>query len=262
MTMATIEPIEINARFVPNPVLVKGEGRPLVYLHGLIGQEWPDLLDRLSGRFRVHAPAHAGSTDARDLESLDGFSDLVLYYDDLFDRLGLDQFDLVGHSFGGAVAAEYAATFNRRVRKLVLIDALGLWDDDHPVADHLLAPEATRRGLLYHDPESPAALARHKLPEGQEEMLAAMIGDITALASTAHFFHPIPERGLDRRLHRITAETLVIWGEADRLAPPFYGRAFETGLQRARLAIVPDAGHSPHIEQAAQVEALISDFLA
>jgi pimeloyl-ACP methyl ester carboxylesterase len=55
---------------------------------------------------------------------------LLLYYDDLFDRLGLDRVDLVGHSFGGMVAAEYAATFRDRVGKLVLIDAMGLWRDD------------------------------------------------------------------------------------------------------------------------------------
>ena len=75
------------------------------------GRSRGGFLDDLSTSRKVYAPAHAGSVDLADLEALDGLWDLLLYYDDLFAALGLQKFDLVGHSFGGMVAAEYAATY-------------------------------------------------------------------------------------------------------------------------------------------------------
>jgi len=149
MNIETARNIELPGGFAANPVIIKGEGAPVVYFHGPFGQEWDGFLDDLAAYRRVYAPAHAGAEQTEDLDQLDGLSDLVLYYDDLFDRLGLDRIDLIGHSFGGMVAAEYAATFRDRVRQLVLIDAMGLWRDDAPVADHLLvSPQALVKLLV------------------------------------------------------------------------------------------------------------------
>src|SRR5258706_15457907 len=99
MNMETAQSIELPGGFAANPVLVKGEGAPVVYLHGPFGQEWDGFLDDLATHRRVYAPAHAGSEETDDLEHLDGLSELILYYDDLFDRLVLDRTDLRGTSF-------------------------------------------------------------------------------------------------------------------------------------------------------------------
>jgi pimeloyl-ACP methyl ester carboxylesterase len=130
MNIELAQNVELPGGFAANPVLIKGNGAPVAYLRGSFGQEWDEFLDDLSLRRRVYALAHAGAEQTEDLEHLDGIPDLLLHYDDLFDRLGLDRVDLVGHSFGGMVAAEYAATFRDRVGKLVLIDAMGRWRDD------------------------------------------------------------------------------------------------------------------------------------
>ena len=137
---APVNHTQISGEFEPNPVLIKGKGAPVVFLHGLLGQEWDPCLDTLSENRCVYAPAHAGSDEPDELRNLDSIYDLVIYYDDLFRKLGLGQIDLVGHSFGGMVAAEIAAAYPDRVRKLVLIDSLGLWRDDAPVEDYLLVP--------------------------------------------------------------------------------------------------------------------------
>src|ERR1700730_16964631 len=170
MNMQTAQSIELPGGFAANPVIIKGEGAPVVYLHGPFGQEWDGFLDDLAAHHRVYAPAHAGAEETEDLDQLDGLSDLVLYYDDLFDRLGLDRVDLVGHSFGGMVAAEYAATFRDRVGKLVLIDAMGLWREASPVQDHLLvAPEKLVK-LLFHDPSRPEVITKLAMPKEREAM--------------------------------------------------------------------------------------------
>ena len=261
MNTAIEQNVELPGGFAPNPVLIKGEGAPVIYLHGPFGQEWDGFLDDLATDRRVYAPAHAGAEETDDLQHLDGLSDLVLYYDDLFDRLGLDRVDLVGHSFGGMVAAEYAATFRDRVGKLVLIDAMGLWRDDAPVGDHLLvAPEKLVK-LLFLDPSNPDVAAKLAMPTEREAMDAALVQRFGALASTSHFIHPIPERGLKRRLPRIKAETLVLWGAQDALVPPVYAKEFAALIPKARVQMIEEAGHVPQIEQRKIVSGHLAKFL-
>ena len=209
----------------------------------------------------MYAPANAGAEETEDLDHLDGFSDLVLYYDDLFDRLGLKQVDLIGHSFGGMVAAEYAATFRDRVRRLVLIDAMGLWHDDAPVADHLLVSPQNLVKLLFHDPSKPEVKAKLAMPAEREQMDAAIVRRFGALASTSHFIHPIPERGLKRRLRRIKAQTLVLWGAQDALVPVSYAAEFGALIPNARVEMIQSAGHVPQIEQRQLVSEHLMRFL-
>ena len=261
MNIETAQNIELPGGFAANPVIIKGEGAPVVYLHGPFGQEWDGFLDDLAAHRRVHAPAHAGAEETEDLEQLDGLPDLVLYYDDLFDRLGLEHVDLIGHSFGGMVAAEYAATFRDRVRKLVLIDAMGLWRDDAPVEDHLLVSPQKLIKLLFHDPSKPEVAAKLAMPTEREAMNAAIVNRFGALASTSHFIHPIPERGLKRRLRRIKAETLVLWGAQDALVPPSYAEEFAALIPNARVELIQNAGHVPQIEQRKIVSEHLAKFL-
>jgi pimeloyl-ACP methyl ester carboxylesterase len=247
--------------FVANPVLSKGEGNPVVFLHGLFGQEWGGFLDDLAAVRKVYAPAHAGSVDLADLETLDGLWDLLLYYDDLFATLELKRFDLVGHSFGGMVAAEYAATYPDRIGKLVLIDALGLWDDSHPVADHLLSTPPVQAAMRFHDLANPAVAEQIRIPSEPAEAQAALVTRFLALSSTSQFIHPIPDRGLRKRLRRIKAETLIVWGAEDRLTPRPYADEFVAGITGARAEVIANAGHTPHLEQQRLVSQRVREFL-
>ncbi len=169
--------------------------------------------------------------------------------------------DLIGHSFGGMVAAEYAATFRERVRKLVLIDAMGLWHDDAPVADHLLVSPEKLVKLLFHDPSKPEVKAKLAMPAEREALNAAIVDRFGALASTSHFIHPIPERGLKRRLRRITAETLVLWGAQDALVPMSYAAEFAALIPNAHVEMIQAAGHLPQIEQRVLVSEHLEKFL-
>ena len=78
---------------------------------------------------------HPGAGTSVGLEHVEDLWDLVLYYAERLDTLGLPRATLVGHSFGGMVAAEIAATNPERVDRLVLIAPVGLWLDDHPIPD-------------------------------------------------------------------------------------------------------------------------------
>jgi pimeloyl-ACP methyl ester carboxylesterase len=262
MITAESRSIQLPGGFAANTTLTRGDGSPVVYLHGPFGQEWTGFLEDLSARHRVFAPAHPGAEEPEDLQRLDGIFDLVLYYDDLLDRLGLDQIDLVGHSFGGMVAAELAATFPERVRKLVLIDALGLWRNDAPVGDHVMTAPENQIALLYADPSKPEIVASLAQPADVEKRNAAIVHRFSAIASTSHFIWPIPERGLAKRLRRIKADTLVIWGRQDALVPVVYAHDFAALIPGARVRLVDGAGHVPQVEERSQVSQAVLDFLA
>ncbi|MBM3945188.1 MAG: alpha/beta fold hydrolase, partial [SAR202 cluster bacterium] len=117
-------------------VTVAGSGPPVVFLHGAGGLRWDGFLDDLARKFTVYAPAHPGTEgDPDDVRKLRDLWDLVLYHYELFDKLGLRSPAVVGHSFGGMIAAEVASTIPDRVSKLALLSPIGFWRDDHPVRD-------------------------------------------------------------------------------------------------------------------------------
>jgi pimeloyl-ACP methyl ester carboxylesterase len=64
---------------------------------------------------------------------------------------------------------------------------------------------------------------------------------------------------LSQRLYRIRAQTMLIWGESDRMISPVYAEAFKAGIAGAHLVTIPEAGHMAPVEQTAKViEALQS----
>jgi pimeloyl-ACP methyl ester carboxylesterase len=240
-------------------VKVAGQGQPLLFLHSGYGLIWSDFLDQLARDFTVYAPEHPGTSegDPDAIKPLDDFWDLVLYYYELFDKLGLEAPAVVGHSFGGMVAAELAATNPKRVGKLVLIDPLGLWRDDTPIKNYMVTPQAQLDPLFFHDTNHPA----RKLVFMNLEEPESIIRVTWALGCTGKFIWPIPERGLRKRAHRIAAPTLLVWGKEDGLTKPVYAEDFRKIIPGARIEMVANAGHMAPFEQPAAVAGLIRDFL-
>jgi pimeloyl-ACP methyl ester carboxylesterase len=250
---------------VATEVLVSGSGPPLVYLHGPWGLG-PDLafVSRLADAHRVYAPRHPGTTpgDPDAVHALDGWLDLVVYYGELLEQLELDASAFVGHSFGGLVAAELAAAAPQLVSRLVLIDPLGLWRDDLPVENWMLLSDRQRRSTLFADADGDAAERFFAVPTDPAERVAVLSQSIWAQACTGKFVWPIPDRGLKHRMHRIAVPTLIVWGRADRIIAPAYADEFVKHIAGARLELVENAGHLPHLEQSDAVAGAVHAFLA
>jgi pimeloyl-ACP methyl ester carboxylesterase len=253
--------VEIRDGAVAFRVLSAGRGAPLVYFHSFHERGgWSPFLDRLTARYTVHAPFHPGVQGSEGVESLDDLLDLVLAYDELFDRLGLERTHLVGHFFGGMVAAELAATLRARASKLVLVSPLGLWRDDAPPADVVILPAEDLLPALWRDPASPAARAWAALPENEGDNVAAQIESVQRRAAMAKFVWPIPDRGLRKRLHRIAAPTLVLWGDADRTNPVVYAEDWQRRIKGAALRLLP-GGHMALHEAPDAAAAAVAEFL-
>lgn len=243
-------------------VLSAGRGPALLYLHSFHDRDgWPPLLERLAERHTVHAPFHPGARGSEGVEQLDDVVDLGLAYDELLQALALPSALVMGHFFGAMVAAELAALCPGRVRKLCLVSPLGLWLDGKPVADVIILPVTQLDGLLWNDRDSEAARSWRGLPASEEESAAAQIEQIQRLAAMGKFVWPIPDKGLKKRLHRVTAPTLILWGDHDRVNPVVYGEEFARRIRGATLTRL-DGGHMLHLESVDAVAAAADRFFS
>ena len=220
-----------------------GRGPHVVYFHSFHeGGGWSPFLDRLAARHTVLAPLHPGVEGAVGIETLENVLDLTLAYEELLDTLGVGSATLVGHFFGGMIAAELAAVFPERVGRLVLVSPLGLWRDDAPSADLLILPQDDLPAVLFRDPASEAARRWAAKPTGEHEELAAYIESIQRRAAMAKFVWPLPDKGIKKRLHRITAPTLLLWGDADRANPIVYAEEWQRRIKGAAVRLLA-GGH-------------------
>jgi pimeloyl-ACP methyl ester carboxylesterase len=249
---------------IETEVEISGHGPPLVYLHGPWGLG-PDrsFVARLAGGNTVYAPKFPGTShgDHEAVHALDNWLDLVVYHGELFDRLELAAPALVGHSFGGLVAAEYAAAAPKSVGRLTLIDPVGLWRDDLPVKNWMLLSIDARRRALFADPEGEAAQRFFHVPSDPAERVDTLAKFVWAQACTGKFVWPIADRGFKNRIHRVAAPTLIVWGKADGIIDSAYAQEFAKSISRSRVALVDNAGHLPHLEKSEVVAEALRDFL-
>lgn len=245
-------------------VAVAGSGPALVYLHPAGGLERDHFIDDLASRFTVYAPRFPGTDPAApyEIHQVRTWLEVLLAYEELIRALGIEQPVLVGQSFGGMLAADLASVFPGLPKALVLLDPIGLWREDLPIANWTTLPLDDLPALLFHDQQSAGARAMSELPDDPDEVADIVAGLTWALGCTAKFIWPIPDLGLDRRLHRVTVPTLIVWGEQDRLVPVGYADEFARRIADSRVLIIPDCGHIPQVERPDALIPAVRDFLA
>lgn len=242
------------------PYFERGDGPPLVFLHGAGGLSVDDpILDALAGGHHVYAPLLPGYGDTEDCPDLRDMLDYTLHSWDVVEALGLKDPLLVGHSMGGMIAAEMAAIAPNDVSRLALIAPAGLWLDAHPIPDMFtLLPYETPK-YLFHDAEAGAKLMTAGLRMDDPSFLQAyLVRNARQLGMAGKLLFPVPDRGLAQRLYRIKARTVIVWGESDRMIPPVYGEHFEAAITGARRVAVPEAGHMVISEKPDAVAAAIA----
>ena len=119
-----------------------GSGPALLLLHGLGADHttWEPVIDQLARRYTVIAPdllGHGQSDKPRADYSVGGYANGMR---DLLTVLGIDKVNVVGHSFGGGVAMQFAYQFPERTERLMLVGSGGLGPDVHPVIRAITTP--------------------------------------------------------------------------------------------------------------------------
>jgi pimeloyl-ACP methyl ester carboxylesterase len=245
-------------------VLEGGSGAPVVFFHGAGGllRENP-YLDGLARRYHVYAPEWPGYGDSTGEELLEDMLDFALHGWDLVDALGLSRPHLAGHSMGGMIAAEMACLAPRDLGKLALVAPAGLWLDAQPIPDIFAMLPYQLAEVLFQDPQKGQALLTGGADLSDMEALKEFyIGSQRRLSMAGKILFPIPNRRLSKRLYRLTAPTLVVWGAADRLIVPAYAERWKAMIPGARVVMVENAGHMLPYEQPDALVRALGDFLS
>jgi pimeloyl-ACP methyl ester carboxylesterase len=235
----------------------RGEGRPFQLLHGGGG---PQTVAGFAELLATHAPArvitpiHPGFGGTPRPDGLTSMAGLAALYRELLDRLGLQDVTVIGNSIGGWIAAELALLGSARISGLVLVDAVGIEVEGHPVTDIFALSLDELAQLSYHDPAAfridPATMT-----EAQQAGMAANRAALQVYGGAR-----MGDPALRGRLGAIACPTLVVWGEADRIADPDYGRAYAATIPGARFELLPGTGHLPQLETPDQLLRAVWDF--
>jgi abhydrolase domain-containing protein 6 len=246
----------------PCRVWDKGDGRPLVFLAGFGGlPRWTECLERLAARRRVIAPSLPGFPGTAAIGPLYTQLDWLLATHDLIAGAGSERCDLMGVSLGAALAADVAAIWPNLVDRLVLVSALGLFDENEPSADPFAQRKGTLPQLLCADPER--YVAHTAIAEHADPVEWAVI-TTRAQEAAARLLWPLGDTGLAGRLGRIRHETLLVWGAADRVVPASYRARFASGLAgKTHVEVIAAAGHMVDLDApealAQRVDAFMSE---
>lgn len=238
-----------------------GRGPAVIALHGAATIEGNEWARGLADRFRVYLPFHPGFGESAEAPHITGMQDMVVHNLRLVAALGLERPHLVGHSMGGWMAAEIAAVAGERFAKLVLNAPAGLNHPDHRGADLGQIPPEEFPAYLAHN----VAVASRYFPGGSEcpsadAFLAAREKEGPALGNILKV-HGMGHPNLGRWLSRIPNETLIVWGDRDRMLPASQAPLWQAAIPNARTLIIKEVGHFAMQEDPRTVAA-IGDFLA
>ncbi len=264
-------------------VKVMGQGYPLVLMHGGPGLDHTSLLplQPLADQFTLVFYDHRcnGRSEGAEVSSMT-FENLTADADALRQTLGFDQWAVLGHSFGGYVALEYALRYPQSLSHLILMDTCGdaRWPQHN--APELLAKrgysaaavQAARRffsGQLAPREFFPLSMKYARAYYYNGSLWAMVRGTVKGYdlkarpeASVFASAHLLPGWTVMDRLSEINVPTLVMAGRDDFLFPPEHQVALRAGIPNARLELIERAGHEAPSERPAEVVRAIRDFMA
>lgn len=221
-----------------------GAGPPLVLVHGLASSTrwWKRNIPSLAAHFRVYAVdlSEFGDRQRRPRFVL---SQAARYLARWMDALDIGQANLIGHSMGGRIVAEFAAEYPERVRCLVLVNA---------------AIMPFRHGYLRQSLGMMRAFQRISL-----SLFRVLLFDtlLTGVVSVLRIGRELFKTSLEHRLSHIQAPTLIIWGEHDTIVPLTLGNALTQQLSGSQFQLIRGAGHVPMWEKPAEFNQLVLAFL-
>lgn len=245
--------------------LARGEGpEAVVLLHGFSGDalNWRFVIDELAaGRtvIAIDLPGHGSSTKRVGSGDVD---ELVASVLEVMDAEGIARAHLVGHSLGGLVAASLAIAAPERVASLALVAPAGFGEEIDAEFVDAVVDGSSRRDLkqalpkLFADEglltrELVEEVLRYKRAEGVPEALGAFREQLFAAGRQRHL--------VATELASLQVPLLVVWGAEDRVIPSAQTAAAPAS---ARVEVLADVGHSPHVESPAALSALLNEHLS
>jgi 2-hydroxy-6-oxonona-2,4-dienedioate hydrolase len=240
----------------------------LILLHGIgaSAERWSHVIPTLSRHFRVIIPDIIGF----------GYSDkppapveytMDFFINDFFrpflNNLHITKASIIGSSFGGHVATEFAIRFNHMVEKLVLVSPAGIMKKTStPTLDrYIWAALYPEHNDVYN--------AFREMVYNSNAVNEGMVRDFINRMSLTHakyaFMSTLREIGyaptLPGRLSNITAPTLLVWGHNDKMMPIKYSTDFIDEIPNISSVVINKCGHTPYVEKPITFNEIILEYL-
>jgi pimeloyl-ACP methyl ester carboxylesterase len=268
-----------------------GRGTPVLFIHGLGSSgymEWRFNLEFAAARHRVYAPDLPGFGRTEKPRARYGVPYFTRFIDRYMDDRGLRSAAVVGASLGGRVALELALEYPKRVRKLVLVNALGLGRPSMQLTYGLMtlprvgeafmkfagdalrwAPRPMIRRVAARYAGASGNLKR-TMDDGYfdnlRELYAADGYPDAYLATIRSLITPkallAADHDLSKRLGELKIPVQLIWGADDPLFPMSHAARAHTLIGKSRLAVLEGAGHTPQAERPEEFNRVLDNFLS
>lgn len=257
-----------------------GSGPVLLLLHGLGCDHttWEPVIDALAQRYTVIAPdllGHGASDKPRADYTLGGYANGMR---DLLTVLGVDKVTVVGHSFGGGVAMQFAYQFPERTERMMLVASGGLGPEVTPAIRAIASPGFHQlMGLLtlpgVRQVNTGALRALSGLPVKQlrdlDEVadIVETFRDPAARAAIRHVVRAVVDwRGqivtmADRAYLTDAMPMCVVWGREDQVLPAKHADTASHIAPKARVEVIADAGHFPHKDHPQRFVRILHEFV-
>jgi pimeloyl-ACP methyl ester carboxylesterase len=257
-----------------------GSGPALLLLHGLGCDHttWEPVIDTLARRYTVIAPdllGHGLSDKPRADYSVGGYANGMR---DLLTVLGIDRVTVVGHSFGGGVAMQFAYQFPERTERMILVASGGLGPEVNTSIRAVTTPGfhqamglLTLPGIRHVGKAGLKALSRTGLKATRDLDEVAEIYDSLrdphARAAIRHVVSAVVDwKGqivsmADRAYLTEEMPMAVIWGRDDRVIPVRHASNAAALAPKSRVEVIPNAGHFPHKDHPQRFAKLVHEFI-
>lgn len=276
-----VEKQQINVNGLTIRYLEAGDADPpLVLLHGNgeSALDWSWTLPDLASQHRVYAPDFPGAGESSKPNRTYSVDFLTQFAIDFVNTLNIDRFVLVGNSLGGLVALRLALSHPERVVALILVDSSGLGYSVNPILSQMTLPVfgevsiawskpplnaklrvAARTALLFANPQAAPKkwLAEQEqltqTPGFLEATLSSLRAQLSLFGQHVVLLDDLPQ---------LQIPTLVVWGSNDLVFPKTQAQAAVSRLKQGQLAVIPNAGHLPHVEQPDRFANAVNQFLS
>jgi len=241
---------------------IAGDGPAILVLHGWSGSSdsWlkvQEILAKLG--FKIVCPDLPGCGKSQRPTKPWGTEDYLNFILNFTKELGLEQFSLIGHSFGGGLAVKFSAFFPEKVKKLILLDAAVVR------TERLNFRQKFSRFL------AKISYAFTKIPFFEKTIFPLLRPVVYKIAGVKDYyqargvmretFKKVFKDDLSQYLPKIQAPTLIIWGKKDSTLPVENGFLMQKEIPNSKIEIMEKADHSPNRTNPEGLAKIILNFL-
>jgi len=239
---------------------IAGQGPAILILHGWGGSSdsWIQVQEILAREgFKVICPDFPGFGKSKTPFEPWGVKEYGNFVLNLTKILELQNFFLLGHSFGGRVAIKFSVLYPEKIKSLILCDSAGI-KQKWGIGEKLIFQISKIGNAIF----TPTPLRRFKDKAKNLFYIFLRHRDYAkADVTIRETIKKVLTEDLLKDLPQIKIRTLIIWGESDKLVPVKYAHIFKEKIENSELKILPKIGHSPHLEVPEKLAEIIINFL-